>query len=95
MSHEYSDIPKMRASTELPVDGTQQPELAPGGVHHTIGTVATGEAGGTASTHYIQDPLDVGLDSPLFPAPQTERKSSQPDNSSVAEHHPVDMRQEI
>ncbi len=95
MSHEYSNIAKMRASTELPVDGTQQPELAPGGVHHTIGTVATGEADGTASIHYVQDALDVGLDSPLFPVPQTEKKLSQQDNSFVAERHPADMGPEI
>lgn len=95
MSHEYSDIPKMRASTELSVDGAQRPELAPGSVQHTIGTVATGEAGGTAPIRYVQDALDTGLDSPLFPVPQTEKKSSQQDNSSVAERHPEDMEQEI
>ncbi len=97
MSHEYSDIPKMRASTELPVDGTQQPELAPGGVHHTIGTVATGEAGGTASTHYIQDPLDVGLDPPLFPALEVSESSRQQqnNNSAVKRRHPADMEPEI
>lgn len=96
MSHEYSDIATMRASTELPVDGTQQPELAPGGVHHTIGTVATGEAGGTASTHYIQDPLDVGLDPPLFPALEVSESSRQQNsNSAVKRRHPVDMEPEI
>ena len=101
MSHEYSDITEVRVDStgyrdaELPVDGTQRPELAPGSVQHTIGTVATGEAGGTAPIRYVQDALDTGLDSPLFPVPQTEKKSSQQDNSSVAERHPEDMEPEI
>ena len=96
MSHEYSDIAKMRASTELSVDGTQQPELAPGGVHHTIGTVATGEAGGTAPIRYVQDALDTGLDSPLFPALEVSESSRQQNsNSAVKRRHPADMEPEI
>lgn len=100
MSHEYSNIPEVKVDstghryTELPADETQRPELAPG-VQHTIGTVAITEADGTTPKHYVQYALDAGMDSPLFPVPQTEKKSSQQDNSFVAERHPEDMEQEI
>lgn len=96
MSHEYSDIAKMRASTELPVDGTQRPELAPGGVHHTIGIVAVAEGDSAASIHYIQDTLDAGVDPPLFPVPEASESSRQQNsNSAVKRRHPADMEPEI
>lgn len=96
MSHEYSDIAKMRASTELSVDGAQRPELAPGGAHHTIGTVAITEADGTTPKHYVQDALDAGLNPPLFPAPEASESSRQQNsNSAVKRRHPADMEQEI
>ena len=95
MSHEYSDIAKMRASTELPANETQRPELAPG-VQHTIGTVAITEADGTAPKHYVQDALDVGLKPPLFPAPEaSESLRQQNSRSAVEQCHPADMEQEI
>ena len=96
MSHEYSDIAKMRASTELSVDGSQRPELAPGGVHHTIGTVAIAEVDGAAPTHHIQDALDAGMDPPLFPVPEASESSRQQNsNSAVKRRHPADMEPEI
>jgi len=96
MSHEYSDIAKMRASTELPVDGTQRQELAPSGVHHAIGTVAITEADGTTPKHYVQDALDAGLNPPLFLAPEASESSRQQNSrSAVEQRHPADMEPEI
>lgn len=97
MSHEYSDIAKMRASTELPVDGAQRPELAPGGVHHAIGTVAIAEADSAVPKYYIQDTLDASLDPPLFPASKVSESSRQQqnNNSAIKRRHPEDMEQEI
>ncbi len=95
MSHEYSDIAKMRASTELPANETQRPELAPG-VQHTIGTVAIAEVDGAAPTHHIQDALDAGMDPPLFPVPEASESSRQQNsNSAVKRRHPADMEPEI
>lgn len=103
MSHEYSNTPEVRMDStghryaELPVDGSQRPELAPGGVHHTIGTVAIAEADSTTSIHYVQYALDVDLDSPLFPTLEVSESSRQQqnNNSAVKRRHPADMEQEI
>lgn len=101
MSHEYSDIPEVKVDStghrnaELPVDGTQRPELAPGSVQHTIGTVAITEVDGAAPMHYIQDALDTGLKPPLFPTSEMSKVLRKQNNSSVAERHPEDMEQEI
>ncbi len=100
MSHEYSDITEVRVDStgyqdaELPVDGTQRPELAPG-VQHTIGTVAITEVDGAAPMHYIQDALDTGLKPPLFPTSEMSKVLRKQNNSSVAERHPEDMEREI
>ncbi len=98
MSHEYSsDTPKIRVDStghryvELSVDETQRLELALGSVQHTIGTVAVAEGDSTASMHYIQDALDAGMDSPLFPAPEAS-ESSRP---AVGQHHSANMEREI
>ncbi|MDO4660648.1 MAG: hypothetical protein Q4B27_00685 [Candidatus Saccharibacteria bacterium] len=102
MSHEYSDTPKVRVDStgyrhvELPVDGTQRPELAPSSVQRTIGTVAITKIDGTAPMYYIQDTLDAGLDSPLFPAPEASESSRQQNNNSAVKgRHPADMEPEI
>lgn len=96
MSHEYSDIAKMRASTELPVGGAQRPELAPGSVQHTIGTVAVAEVDGATPIHHIQDALDAGMNPPLFPVPEaSESLRQQNNNSAVKGRHPADMEPEI
>jgi hypothetical protein len=101
VSHEYSDITEVRVDStgyqdaELPVDGTQRPELAPG-VQHTIGTVAITEADGTTPKHYVQYALDAGMDSPLFPVPEASESSRQQNSrSAVEQRHPADMEQEI
>lgn len=97
MSHKYSDIPGAKVDlmghrhVESPADETQRLELAPDSVQHTIGTVAVAEGDSTAPMHYIQDALDAGLDSPLFPAPGAS-ESSRP---AVGQHHPADMEPEI
>lgn len=64
-------------------------------VSYGVGTAAIAGANHIEPTCYRQDTLDAGLNPPLFPVPQTEKKSSQPDNSSVVQHHPADMRREI
>lgn len=102
MSHEYSDITEVRVDStgyrdaELPVDGTQRPELAPGSVQHTIGTVAAAEVDGAAPIHHIQDALDADMDPPLFPVPEASESSRQQNsNSAVKRRHPADMEPEI
>lgn len=64
-------------------------------VSYGVGAAAITGADHTEPTCCIQYTLDAGLDPPLFPVPQTEKKLSQPDNSSVVQHHPADMRREI
>ncbi len=64
-------------------------------VSYGVGVAAITGADHTEPTCCIQYTLDAGLNPPLFPVPQTEKKSSQPDNSSVVQHHPADMRREI
>lgn len=102
MSHEYSDIPEVKMDStghrnaELSVDETQRLELAPGGVYHTIGTVAIAEADSTTSIRYVQYALDAGMDSPLFPVPEASESSRQQNSrSAVEQRHPADMEQEI
>ena len=64
-------------------------------VSYGVGTAAIAGANHIEPTCYRQDALDVGLNPPLSPVPQKEKKSSQPDNSSVAKRHPADMEREI
>ena len=78
---------------ELPLP--ERAELATMSVSYGVGTAAIAGANHIEPTCYRQDALDVGLNPPLFPVPQKEKKSSQPDNSSVAERHPADMEPEI
>ena len=78
---------------DLPL--SERAELATLSVSYGVGAAAIAGANHIEPTCYRQDTLDVGLDSPLFPVPQTEKKSSQQDNSFVAERHPEDMEQEI
>lgn len=63
-------------------------------VSYGVGVAAITGADHTEPTCCIQYTLDAGLNPPLFPVPQTEKKSSQPDNSSVAERHPADMEEQ-
>ena len=78
---------------DLPL--SERAKLATLSVSHGVGVAATTGADHTEPTCCIQYTLDAGLNPPLFPVPQTEKKSSQPDNSSVVQHHPADMWQEI
>ncbi len=77
---------------ELPLP--ERAELATMSVSYGVGAAAITGADHTEPTCYIQDTLDTGLNPPLFPVPQTEKKSSQQNNSSVAERHPVDMEEQ-
>ena len=101
MSHEYSDTPKIRVDStghryvELPVDGTQRLELAPGSAHHNGSVAVAAEANHATPPHYTQDTLDAGLDSPFFPAPKTSKEPCKQDNSSVARHHREDIEKEV
>ena len=71
----------------------ERAKLATLSVSYGVGAAAITRADHTEPTCYIQYTLDAGLN-PLFPVPQTEKKSSQPDNSSVAERHPADMEEQ-
>lgn len=97
MTHEGKTGVASKQSTidfaELPLP--ERAKLATLSVSRGVGTAAIAGANHIEPTCYRQDALDVGLNPPLFPVPQKEKKSSQPDNSSVAKRHPADMRREI